>query len=86
MRLEESTINPLHGIFKLLEEFKEIHLTVDSLTDLGNIFKAAGVVAENYSEVIEILLLIEDWYGIWKVNAVDTEYYLIRNTNGENTQ
>jgi len=86
MRLEESTINPLHDIFKLLEEFKEIHLTVDSLTDLGNIFKAAGVVAENYSEVIEILLLIEDWYGIWKVNAVDTEYYLIRNTNGENTQ
>jgi len=86
MRLEESVLNPLHTILKLLEEIEEIPLTRDSLTNLGNIFKTGGVVAENYHEVIKIIQLIEEWYGIWKINTVGTKYYLIRNTNGEITQ
>lgn len=84
MRLEESLLNPLHTLWNLIPE-EGIYLSRENLTNLGNIFKTGGVIAEDYHEVIKIIQLIEEWYGIWSIKLVDTKYYLIRKTNGENS-
>lgn len=81
MRIEDCSINPLPKLLEIIPA-EGIHLNRDILINLGNIFKVGGVVAENYHEVIKIIQLIEEWYGIWRIEHKEAKYYLIRTKYG----
>lgn len=81
MRLETSDINPLSTILNLIPD-QGLELTREHITNIGNIIKTGGVVAESYKEVVDMLFLIETWYNLWNIKFIDKSYKLFKVNNG----
>jgi hypothetical protein len=81
MRFETSSINPLETLLSTIPK-EGIVLNRDSLTNLGNIFKTGGIVAENYQEVFGLLLRLEEYYKLVVIEFDNNKTYTLKVNNG----
>lgn len=84
MRIEESSYNPLPDLFKIIPEAGLV-LTEGSIKHLAVIFEYAGIFTESIEEVLQILVLFKEWYGLISLEEAEPNKYILRNLNGQNT-
>lgn len=74
---EISQFNPLPYLLAYIPDEGRL-LDTDSLSRIGNWFLVGGVLCKTQQDIIEILIKLQDWYGIIKLDGK-----ILRKTNGE---
>jgi len=86
MRFEENIgVNPLSDIFKYIETIEDIPLTNKHIEYIGKLFNTGGVFPETSSEVVDLLVLFNNFYGLIEIVIKDNIHYL-RMTDGKDLQ
>jgi hypothetical protein len=85
MRLEESSINPLLELFEYIETLKEVAITNRHIEQIGKIFNSGGVFPETHAEVIDLLVLFNEFYGLIEI-AIENNFHYIRKISGKDEQ
>lgn len=76
-------VNPLPALFELIGE-SGVVLTRSTITSIAKVLNTGGVIAQTEKELLVLLNLFIEWYGLLEIVEVDNIHYL-RKINGSET-
>lgn len=83
MRIVSSENNPLPALFELVGS--GIPITASTISSLAKVFNTGGIYPETRKELLLILNLFIEWYGLLEVVVIDNIHHL-RKANGQDPQ
>jgi hypothetical protein len=84
MLFKDTALNPLPALFELIGE-GGIVITTKTIPSIAKVLNTGGIIAETEKELITILHLFIEWYGLLEIVVIDNIHYL-RKVNGKNSQ
>lgn len=75
MKLKDTSYNPLPDLFDLVG-YSGIMLTNSTISSIAKVFNAGGIIAETEKELLTLIHLFIDYYGLLEFVKIDNIHYL----------